>query len=225
MYKTSSLKLEKRKGKYYIKVEKTNQNERFINSFLFTTKELMEKMNINMSEANTYEIELLITKSIPLNDYLKKGINYEYLERLYINLNEQINFLKKNNIGVVKISHKDIFVWESLDDILFVFLNNDNITEIDYGNKITITKPFKTDDYTSPELKAVKKIPFTILDKSSLWSLGKVMMYCLKKYKDTKNINKNSGENILNKILNTRLYWAIQRNLESNAENRFSILI
>ena len=96
MYKTSSLKLEKRKGKYYIKVEKTNQNERFINSFLFTTKELMEKMNINMSEANTYEIELLITKSIPLNDYLKKGINYEYLERLYINLNEQINFITLN---------------------------------------------------------------------------------------------------------------------------------
>ena len=70
-------------------------------------------------------------------------------------------FLKKNEIGIVKISHKDIFVWESLDDILFVFLNNDNITEIDYGNKITITKPFKIDDYTSPELKAVKKIPFT----------------------------------------------------------------
>ena len=132
MYKTSSLKLEKKKGKYYIKAKKTNQNERFINSFLFTTKELMEKMNKNMNKAEEYEIELLITKCITLNDYLKKGINYERLERLYINLNEQLNFLKKNNIGVTQINPKDIFVWESLDDILFVFLNNDNITEIDY---------------------------------------------------------------------------------------------
>lgn len=225
MYKTSSLKLEKKKGKYHIKAEKTEQNERFINSFLFTTKHLMEKMNINMSKENSFDIELLITKSTPLNEYLKKGINYEYLERLYINLNEQINFLKKSNIGIVKISHKDVFVWESLDDILFVFLNNDNITEIDYSDKITITKPFKMDDYTSPELKSMKKIPYTILNKSSLWSLGKLMMFCLKKYKDEKNINKNSGNDTLEKILNTRLYWAIQRNLENNPQNRFSLLI
>ena len=54
---------------------------------------------------------------------------------------------------------------------------------------------------------------------------GKVDDVLFKKYKDEKNINKNSGNDTLEKILNTRLYWAIQRNLENNPQNRFSLLI
>ena len=56
----------------------------------------------------------------------------------------------------------------------------------------------------------MKKIPYTILNKSDLWSLGKLMMFCLKSTNE-KNINKNSGNDTLEKILNTRLYWAIQK--------------
>lgn len=226
MYKTSSLKLEKKKKKYYMNIKKSDKNEKFINSFLFTSEKLMEKLNLNKYLNNDeYNIELVINKSTPLTEYLKKGINYEYLEKLYINLNEQLEFLKKKNLSVIKMTHKDIFVWQIFDDIIFVFLNNDNLVDIDYDNKIMVTKPFKMDEYTAPEMKKIKTLPFTLLNKCSFWSLGSIILYCLKKYKDDEKINSNYGDDILEKILNTRLYWAVKRNLEKNPANRFSLLI
>lgn len=226
MFKTSSLKLEKKKNKYFIHIKKSDRNDKFINSFLSTTEKIVEKFNLKKYLNNDeYHIELIINKCTPLSEYLKSGINYKYLEKLYINLNEQINFLNKKKISIMKITHKDIFVWNIFDDVVFVFLNNDNLVDIDYDNKIMITKPFKMDEYVAPEMKKIKKLPFTISNKCNLWSLGNIIMYCLKKYKDEKKFNSDYGNDLLEKILNTRLYWAVKRNLEKNPANRFSLLI
>ena len=37
-----------------------------------------------------------------------------------------------------------------------------------------ITKPFKMDLNVAPEMKKIKKLPFTISNKCNLWSLGNI---------------------------------------------------
>ena len=85
---------------------------------------------------------------------LEKWYKLQVFRKIYINLNEQINFLNKK-ISIMKITHKDIFVWNIFDDVVFV-LNNDNLVDIDYDNKIMITKPFKMDEYVAPNEKNKK---------------------------------------------------------------------
>lgn len=226
MYETTTLKLVKKNKDFFIKIKNTHQNKKFINSFLDTSEEIEKKLNPETFKNDELKIDLFVQKVISLTDYLKKNIEYEYLEKLYINLNEQITNLNNKGIGLIKISHKDIFVLESLDDVIFIFLNNDNLVDMDFNNKLLITKPFAKDNYCSPELNDIKKLPAAVTKSSVYWSLGKLILYCLKKFKDKKYVNKNvNQENILNKIMNTRLYWSVQKNLEIKPEKRASLLI
>lgn len=227
MYKTTSLKLEKKQNNYFLHIKNNELMNKFMNSFLLSTKQVIEEYNNKkLIDNQLVRLKLFANEIIPLNDYLKEKINYMTLETLYNNINIQLENLKKSEVGVVKISPKDIFVFKNTDDIQFIFLNSDNIVDMNFKNKIMLIKPFKKDDYLAPEIMNIKKIPTTVSNKCSYWSLGKIILYCLKNYKDNDKINVNyDRENILNKIMNTRLYWAVQRNIEKNPNNRYSILI
>ena len=227
MYKTRSLKVEKKQNTYFLHIKNTDINNKFINSFLLTTKQVIEEYNKKKMIDNEWvRLNLFADEIISLYEFLKEKISYSSLENLYNNINTQIDNLNEQDIGIVKITPKDIYVFKNKDDIQFIFLNNTNIIEMNYKNKIMLTKPYNKDIYLAPELLKIKKIPTTVSNKCSYWSLGKIILYCLKNYKDDNKMNANyDKENILSKIMNTRLYWAVQRNIENNPDNRYSLLI
>lgn len=226
MYETTTLKLVNKNKNFFIKIKNTIQNKKFIKSFLDTSEEVEKHLNPGSLNGDELKIDIFVKEVKSLTNYLKNNIEYEYLEKLYVNLNNQITNLNNEGLGVINLSHEDIFVLEYLDDVIFIFLNNDNLVDIDFHDKLLITKPFAKDKYCSPELNTIKKLPAIVTKSSVYWSIGKLILFCLKKFKDEKYINKNlSKENILNKIMNTRLYWAVQKNLEMKPEKRASLLI
>jgi hypothetical protein len=220
------MKIEKIKNKYFLTLKNNELNNIFISSFLFTAKDFLDKYNYN-SEEKEIKIHLLVDKVESLPEYLNTNkIDYATLEKLHFNLNLQLTNLHNNGMGVIKFSPKDIFILYNEDDTYFVLLNNENLTTVDSNNNLVLKKTIKDSDYTAPELNKIKKIPTVLKNKCSIWSLGSVLNYCLKKYNDELIItNIEKDENIENKIKNSKLFWTIKRCLKRNPKHRFSLLI
>ena len=226
MYKTMSMKIEKIKNKYFLTLKNNELNNLFINSFLFTAKDFLDKYKFN-SENKEINIQLLVDKIENLPDYLKNNkIDYTTLEKLYLNINLQLSNLNINNVGIIKFSPKDVFVLYNENEKYFVLMNNENLTNIDFKDKLILKKTIKDSVYTAPELNKIKKIPTIINNKCSIWSLGAVLRYCLKSYQDAAiNTIISEEEDIENKIKNSKMFWTIKRCFKKNPTERFSLLI
>ena len=67
----------------------------------------------------------------------------------------------------------------------------------------------------------VKTIPSSLHFKSSYYSIGMLISFCI----NNENFEKKDTEQILEVILNTKLYFAIKRCLEIKPTDRFLLFI
>ena len=96
---------------------------------------------------------------------------------LLSSLYEQIVFLGENNISISFIDLTDIIV---VDGNLFFFCNYDKLFFIKQ-EKITITHLYDLDNpFLPPEFIHNDTIPFSTSDKSFFYSLGIIILHCLK---------------------------------------------
>ena len=96
---------------------------------------------------------------------------------LLSSLYEQIIFLRENNISISFIDLTDIIV---VDGNLFFFCNYDKLFFIKQ-EKITITHLYDLDNpFLPPEFIHNDTIPFSTSDKSFFYSLGIIILHCLK---------------------------------------------
>ena len=79
----------------------------------------------------------------------------------------------------------------------------------------------KNNLFISPELKEVKTIPSSLHFKSSYYSIGMLVLYCI----NNENFEKKDGNEILEVILETKLYFAIKRCIEIESIDRFLLFI
>ena len=79
----------------------------------------------------------------------------------------------------------------------------------------------KNNLFLSPELKEVKTIPSSLHFKSSYYSIGMLVSYCI----NNEGFEKKDNDEILQVILNTKLYFAIKRSLEIEPTDRFLLFI
>ena len=130
--------------------------------------------------------------------------------------------LEKDNHSNFLFNINDIVVINSIHAVpVFLYLNTEFFSPIT-DNSIEIVLPFlKNNLFLSPELMKVKTIPSSLHFKSSYYSIGMLISFCI----NNENFEKKDTEQILEVILNTKLYFAIKRCLEIKPTDRFLLFI
>lgn len=151
-----------------------------------------------------------------INKYTKKSINYDTLLIMTYDLSIQLKYLIDNNYTFIGYSPKNVI---SIDNKFIYLPNSEEILNIENEN-ITITFPFSQQDFfLSPEMFLIKEIPSKIHYKTSYYSLACLLIYYLRP--------EGEKEIILDKlaIKDTKLYFLLERCLNSNIESRSIIYI
>ena len=206
----NELEVVKLQGKIKFKIKKN----KFIKFYELIKKILNQKTN---------EFTLKGKTIIGLNDLLKKKpLSYRKANALFQCLFLQIKDLLNNNLGVLYFSLSDIYFIEISDDeFYFLLLKTDKIKEIkDNHLEVLEILPKKSNLFFSPELKSLKSFPKEISFKTIYYSLALITLHSMKKI-----TNKLDIENHIESLQETPLYWALQRCLVKDIENRTLLYI
>ena len=185
------------------------KNNKFWDSIKFM---LSEKKN---------QFSVKATNIIGFNDYVKtESFIYKHAERFFLNIKKQIKNLEESNKTLSEIKLENIYYLElSNDNFMFLILNSESLIDIN-DEKIEITQPLeKSSKYFSPEMKKLTKIPTEISYKSCYYFIGMIIVDSLK------NRKRLALETHLPSLCETKLYYALERCLEENPENRYLLYI
>ena len=148
----------------------------------------------------------------------KKEINYYDLSlNIFYFITKQLEYLiNKEKKCFYAFKPENFLV---IDNNKIIYLSNDLLEIKD--NYLTIWKPFPPKQYyISPELSKIFTLPSKIHYKTIYYSLA---LLIINFYYDTSIINLN--RNNIDKIKGTKLYYALNRCLEDNPENRTILFI
>lgn len=163
-----------------------------------------------------------------LSDHLKTKINGKMSEpecaKLIYNLTTQIKYLEQNNYILYGYDLNDIVV---INDNTFIVANSNYILPLE-NSQIIFSNPNIRPFFSSPELNELTNLPSIIHYKSSYYSLGALVVFCLlnknllvgKERKSEKDI-----ENILKPVFYTKIYWFLKRCLNKDCEQRVLLFI
>ena len=231
VFKKNNCTILKKKDNYDLQLKKIN---------IKTDKILLDSLDIiniitqkKCLKTGTCKITFKANSVVTLKNLIKNNnfLNYKYLSYLFLFLKTQLLFLKKNNIGILFFNIDDIVCIENNKNIQFIFLNSNNLFEIN-ENEMIVTKSFEKknkNNFLSPELLTINSIPFNINYKCSFFSLASLVAFCI----NGKNIdifnpiswNIDDLKIILQPIENTKLYWALLRCKELNPNDRYLLWI
>ena len=230
------------------KIEKSNNNYKFIYENGEKYKNLFEKMKKNISgdivsQKKNEFFTVKASKVEGLKDLLKRKntLSYRHLKQLFTQLNKQLQSLEEDGYCNLFLDINDIVRIETFDktqrggtggDIYFLYLNTYNFLPIN-DNFVKITKPFKKNNlFFSPEMKNVNSIPSIIHMNSQIYSLSLLVLSCCKLSNKYSNVNfkkldlqYDKFSDYLSNIENTKLYWALLRCLVDNPKDRVSLYI
>lgn len=161
---------------------------------------------------------------VGLNDLVKRiSLSYKQANTLFQTLFMQIKDLKDNELSVSFLELNDIYFLEITENVFyFLLLKTDKIKKIE-NNSLEINEPIKKKDgmFFSPELEKQKSFPSQISFKSCYYSLAMITIHCLKKV-TKKEINLSEH---VESLVGTPLYWALERCLMKDDENRTFLYI
>ena len=179
---------------------------------------------------DTQSDSILLTAEtiVTLSDHLKSRICGKMLEqecaKLIYNLTSQIKYLEENNYVLYGYDLNDILV---INDDTYIVANSNYILPLE-NNQITFSNPNIRPFFSNPELNELTKLPSIIHYKSSYYSLGTLVAFCLlntnllvgKEKRSEKDI-----ENILKPFFYTKIYWFLKRCLNKDCEQRVLLFI
>jgi len=167
------------------------------------------------------EYTMHINKAEMLDDLIKRHKNLSYIDCLTMlyDIGNQLQSLEMFNMGMPFLKLSDIMV---VNDRHFFIVNTSRVLPIS-NDRITINTPYKRTPFFSPELQNLNGIPAKLNWKTSYYSLASLVVYCL----TGEHIlgNKLSSGEIMDKLYETKLFWALQRCLVVNPEDRYYLII
>ena len=155
---------------------------------------------------NKTELHIYTDKIRKLSPETK--LNYNLVIYLMHCLSKQQHFLESIGYTFYTLCLNDILM---IDNKYFFCIDPKLIMRIDKNKQLTFYKPPLNSEFNSPELLAINSIPFKISYKIIYYSFGALAIYCLGKY--------------LNCYKYTKLYWFIQRCINSEIEQRQLLFI
>ena len=153
---------------------------------------------------------------ITLRDYLTKyrHMSYDKVEQLILHLGNQMMLMSDNNLGLLFFNLESILL---LDDAYFLIADLTFMVPMNSREQLTLNYPLKMEGLLSPELEHVTTLPLIVSVTSSYYSLGLLCMACLGL--DLAN------DTMMDTILNTKMYFFLQRCLQSDPNKRYFLYI
>jgi|UniRef100_A0A6C0IS41 hypothetical protein len=220
-----SITLEKNKS-YNMLIQDFDKYKNYHNNILKILKDY-KYISVTSSEKNKEQAFIKFESSdvIPLKELLKSKQNqlgYKQSETLFISLSNQTMNLEKDMVSNLFFSIDDIVVINSSSAVpIFLYLNTQFFSPIE-DNFVEISSPFmKNKLFISPELKELKDIPSKIHFKSTYYSIGLLICFCINR----EDFKTKDLEQAIGVILHTKLYFALKRCFEFKPSDRFLLYI
>jgi len=219
VYEDSELVIKKKNKKEFIFLIKKWDGEykKFWVNFPFS----LIKIISTKKDEGQKEYTMHINKAEMLDDLIKRHKNLSYIDCLTMlyDIGNQLQSLEMFNMGMPFLKLSDIMV---VNDRHFFIVNTSRVLPIS-NDRITINTPYKRTPFFSPELQNLNGIPAKLNWKTSYYSLASLVVYCL----TGEHIlgNKLSSGEIMDKLYETKLFWALQRCLVVNPEDRYYLII
>ena len=222
-----------KKNHYTFVIEDYNTYKHYHTNLIQILKQyakMMTAINIisNNKKNNIAIVRFEAPDIILLKDLLKSKqyqLGYKQCETLFLKLSEQIKSLEKDGFANLFFNINDIIVINPTHAIpIFLFLNTEFFSPIK-KDSIEITSPFmKNNPFISPELTLIKSLPSNIHFKSTYYSVGLLLCFCINK-EDFEKLKKDNLLEMINVIFNTKLYFALKRCFENKPDDRFLLYI
>lgn len=219
VYEDSELVIKKKNKKEFIFLIKKWDGEykKFWVNFPFS----LIKIISTKKDEGQKEYTMHINKAEMLDDLIKRHKNLSYIDCLTMlyDIGNQLQSLEMFNMGMPFLKLSDIMV---VNDRHFFIVNTSRVLPIS-NDRITINTPYKRTPFFSPELQNLNGIPAKLNWKTSYYSLASLVVYCL----TGEHIlgNKLSSGEIMDKLYETKLFWALQRCLVVDPEDRYYLII
>lgn len=165
-----------------------------------------------------YSIFITCEKIRSLSNYLlenDKSLTYEQVLNIIYTLSIQINFLREKKYGFYGIDLNDVIV---INDDIFLIVSDENLLKMDRHDDtnelLIIDKMIHIPLFNNPEIMQIKELPAKINYKSSHYSLGLLICYCLfgLNYYDLEFDNTSlKVKETLESISFTKLYFFLKR--------------
>lgn len=213
---------------YIVKLSNHKYSKIIINS-------IIKILDNSYYDKDTYSIHIICENLQTFSQYLNIN-NYKLSEQKCIqlidNLYKHYSIIIKDNYGLYGIDLQDIIIVDNI----FIFANSDYILPL-YNSKIhsnnsqfmTLFEPLLSKPYfSSPEIINITTIPATIRIECFYYSLASLIIYCLtNKYIFEGNDIKSDNHihTIIQSIKFGKLYWFLERCLQSKPEERKCFLI
>jgi hypothetical protein len=145
------------------------------------------------------------------------------IENLIYSLTKQISYLLQNHLKCFyQLETSNILV---IDDCKFIYLSCEDLKDVK-DDQMTIYRPIsKTIGYISPELKNAKSIPILSSYKTIFYSLGLLILDCIKNSESIEITQNNNVLDTLVHIKNTKLYYFLKRSLSIEPIERFLLYV
>jgi len=218
IYNDSQVSITKNKKEFIIYVKDWDgKYKKFWVNFPLSLLKLVKRE----TKDNTKIYTVRADKIEMLDDLIKRNetLDYNSCTSLLYDIGNQIQSLEMFNVGIPFLKLSDIMV---VDSKHFFIVNTKRILPV--SNKtITINTPYKRTSFFSPEMQNITGIPSTVNWKSAYYSLASMIVYCL----THEHIlgNKLPIGEILDKLYETKLYWALMRCLEPEPRDRYYLII
>lgn len=220
VYEDKHILIKKKKKQEYSFFFKTwdGDTKKFWINFPFSLMKIVSEQN-NV-EKNTKEYILRTDKMDLLSVHMKnKTISYNTSMSLLHDIGNQLQTLEMFNIGFPFLNLEDILM---VDDKHFFIVNTSRMLILKNKN-MNIETPYKKSPFYSPEMQNIKAIPAKIHWKSAYYSLASLVVFCLTG-KHVLN-NKKTSTEMLDAMYQTKLFWALERCLVEDADNRYYLII
>jgi len=161
--------------------------------------------------ANANHTTIISDSIITLQDYLTqhKSMSYDLVEQMILHLGNQMILMSDNNLGLLFFKLDSVLL---LDNAYFLIADLTTMVPMNSKEQLTLNYPLKMEGLLSPELVHAATLPVIVSITSSYYSLGLLCVACL-------------GMDLANDILNTKMYFFLQRCLHSDPNKRYFLYL
>jgi|TARA_B110000483_G_C18171216_1_gene533353 hypothetical protein len=217
LHEDDILQIRKHKKDEYVFLFKKwdGKYKKFWMNFPFSLLKILSEKN----DGNTKEYIIKANNMQMLNNIVtkKRNLTYNECEALLYDVGNQIQSLEMFRLGIPFLNLNDILV---VNGKHYFYINSKKMYEIK-NEHIIISEAYKRDSFFSPEMNKLTSIPDKLHWKSSYYSLGSMVTFCLM----GEYVVLNEHRVILDRLYGTKLYWALDRCLEENTTDRFYLII
>ena len=205
--------------KYIYEIYKSITKTKILSNVFF-----YEETEINEENSNTIFFTAENVKS--LLTLLKEGklTNQQSIKMLH-DLSKQIAYLETNLLAFYGYELDDILV---INNDTFIIASITHLLKIEPDNYIYFTNPIEKPYFSNPELNKLTKLPAKIDYRSSYYSLGALILFCLTNiyiFAELKEEEHDNLDDILQPIYYTKMFWVLKRCFYKKSEQRILLFI